>query len=47
MGLIVMSERELNSIEVLAQVGDERLSVHNGVNMLMELLFVQSKSHYL
>jgi transposase len=34
MGLVIMSERELNRIEVLAQVDDGRLSVQNGANML-------------
>lgn len=34
MGWVMMSERELNRIEVLAQVDDERLSVQNGANML-------------
>lgn len=34
MGWVMMSERELNRIEVLAQVDDGRLSVHNGANML-------------
>ncbi|MEP4979703.1 ISNCY family transposase [Ascidiaceihabitans sp.] len=34
MGWVIMSERELNRIEVLAQVDDGRLSVQNGANML-------------
>jgi transposase len=34
MGWVLMSERELNRIEVLAQVDDGRLSVQNGANML-------------
>ncbi|RLJ40682.1 integrase-like protein [Litoreibacter halocynthiae] len=34
MGWVMMSERELNRIEVLAQVDDGRLSVENGANML-------------
>ena len=34
MGLVMMSERELNRIEVLAQVDDGRLNVQNGANML-------------
>ena len=34
MGWVMMSERELNRIEVLAQVDDGRLSVYNGANML-------------
>ena len=34
MGWVMMSERELNRIEVLAQVDDGRLSVQNGANML-------------
>ena len=34
MGWVMMSERELNRIEVLAQVDDGRLSVQNGTNML-------------
>ncbi len=34
MGWVMMSERELNRIEVLVQVDDGRLSVQNGANML-------------
>ena len=34
MGWVMMSERELNRIEVLAQVDDRRLSVENGATML-------------
>ena len=34
MGWVMMSERELNRIEVLAQIDDGRLSVENGANML-------------
>ena len=34
MGWVVMSERELNRVEVLAQVDDGRLTVDNAVNML-------------
>ena len=34
MGWVMMSERELNRIEVLAQIDDGRLSVQNGANML-------------
>jgi transposase len=34
MGWVMMSERELNRIEVLAQVDDGRLGVQNGANML-------------
>jgi transposase len=34
MGLVIMSERELNRIEVLAQVDDRRLSVQNAANLL-------------
>jgi phage antirepressor YoqD-like protein len=34
MGWVLMSERELNRIEVLAQVDDGRLNVQNGANML-------------
>jgi transposase len=34
MGWVMMSERELNRIEVLAQVDDGRLSVESGANML-------------
>ena len=34
MGWVLMSERELNRIEVLAQVDDGRLGVQNGANML-------------
>lgn len=34
MGFVMMSERELNRVEVLAQVDDGRLSVDNAANML-------------
>jgi len=34
MGWVVMSERELNRVEVLAQIDDGRLTVDNGANML-------------
>jgi transposase len=34
MGWVMMSERELNRIEVLVEVDDGRLSVQNGANML-------------
>jgi hypothetical protein len=34
MGWVMMSERELNRIEVLTQVDDGRLSVQNGAHML-------------
>ena len=34
MGWVMMSERELNRIEMLAQVDDGRLSVQNGANLL-------------
>ena len=34
MGWVIMSERELNRVEVLAQVDDGRLSVDNAANML-------------
>ena len=34
MGWVMMSERELNRIEVLAQVDDGRLTVENAANML-------------
>lgn len=34
MGWVMMSERELNRIEVLAQIDDGRLTVQNGANML-------------
>ena len=34
MGWVVMSERELNRVEVLAQVDDGRLSIDNAANML-------------
>ncbi len=34
MGWVMMSERELNRIEVLAQIDDGRLSVQSGANML-------------
>ena len=34
MGWVLMSERELNRVEVLAQVDDGRLSVDNAANML-------------
>ena len=35
MGWVVMSERELNRVEVLAQVDDGRLTVDNAANMLV------------
>ena len=34
MGWVVMSERDLSRLEVLAQVDDERLSVDNAANIL-------------
>ena len=34
MGWVMMSERELNRVEVLAQVDDGRLTVNNAANML-------------
>lgn len=34
MGWVMISERELNRIEVLAHVDDGRLSVQSGANML-------------
>ncbi len=34
MGWVIMSERELNRVEVLAQVDDGRLTVDNAANML-------------
>jgi len=34
MGWLMMSERELNRVEVLAQVDDGQLSVDNAANML-------------
>jgi hypothetical protein len=34
MGWVMMSERELNRVDVLAQVDDGRLSVDNAANML-------------
>ena len=34
MGWMMMSERELNRVEVLAQVDDGRLSVDNAANLL-------------
>lgn len=34
MGWVIMSERELNRVEVLAQVDDGRLSVDNAANVL-------------
>ena len=34
MGCVLMSERELNRVEVLAQVDDGRLTVDNAANML-------------
>ncbi|MBY6059817.1 ISNCY family transposase [Leisingera daeponensis] len=34
MGWVMMSERELNRVEVLAQIDDGRLTVANGANML-------------
>jgi len=33
MGWVMMSEWDLNRIEVLAQIDDGRLSVQNGANM--------------
>lgn len=34
MGWVMMSERDLNRIEILAQIDDGRLNVQNGANML-------------
>ena len=34
MGWVVMSERELNRIEILAQIDNGRLTVDNGANLL-------------
>jgi len=34
MGWVIMSERELNRVKVLAQVDDGRLTVDNAANML-------------
>lgn len=34
MGWVMMSERELNRVEVLSQIDDGRLTVENGANML-------------
>jgi len=34
MGWVMMSERELNRVEVLAQVDDDRLTVNNAAHML-------------
>lgn len=34
MGWVIMSERELNRVEVLAQIDDGRLTVANGANLL-------------
>lgn len=34
MGWVTMSERELNRVEVLAQIDDGRLTVVNGANLL-------------
>ncbi len=34
MGWVTMSERELNRVEILAQVDDGRLTVYNAANML-------------
>ena len=34
MGWVIMSERDVHRIEVLAQVDDGRLSVQNGANLL-------------
>ena len=36
MGLGVMSERELNHVEVLVLVDDGRLNVNNAANMLAQ-----------
>ena len=33
MGWVMMSERELNRVEVLAQVDDDRLTVNNAAHM--------------
>lgn len=38
MGWVVMSERELNCVEVLAQVDDGRLSVDNAANFGIKIL---------
>ena len=37
MGWVVMSERELQRVEVLAQVDDGRLSIDNAANMLVSM----------
>ncbi|MDE4063958.1 hypothetical protein [Phaeobacter gallaeciensis] len=34
MGWVMMSERDLNRVEVLAQVDDGRLTVDNAANLL-------------
>ncbi|WP_201722236.1 helix-turn-helix domain-containing protein, partial [Sulfitobacter sp. HI0023] len=34
MGWVMMSERDLNRVEVLAQVDDSRLTVDNAANLL-------------
>lgn len=38
MGWVMMSERELHRIKVLAQVDDGRLSVQNGANLLNAMI---------
>ena len=47
MGWVIMSERELNRIEVLAQVDDGRLSVESGANMLPVVSFCALHPHCL
>jgi hypothetical protein len=44
MGWVMMSERELNRVEVLAQVDDGRLAVDNAAN-LMDLTRRQPSGH--
>ncbi len=35
--MVMMSERELNRVEVLAQVDDDRLTVDNAANLQAEI----------
>lgn len=44
MGWVVMSERELNRVEVLAQVDDGRLSVDNAANISLISLIICAAS---
>ena len=44
MGWVLMSERDLNRLEVLAQIDDGRLSVGNGANVPVKLH--HARGHY-